>query len=39
MKRAIETLPGKFGSGGGFLRNHPANEQRIINVEVAIDKL
>jgi hypothetical protein len=33
MKRSIETLPGKFG-GGGFLRSHPANEQRIINIEV-----
>jgi hypothetical protein len=39
MKRSIETLPRKFGSGGGFLSSHPANEQRIINIEVAIDKL
>jgi hypothetical protein len=39
MKWSIETLPGKFGSGGGFLRSHPTNEQWFINIEVAIDKL
>lgn len=39
MKRAIETLQSKFGSGGGFLSTHPANDKRIANIQAAIDRL
>ena len=33
MKRAIETLQSKHGSGGGFLSSHPSNPERIKNIE------
>lgn len=36
MQRAIETLRDKFGSGGGFLSTHPANDKRIANIQKAI---
>lgn len=36
MQRAIETLRDKFGSGGGFLSSHPANDKRIANIRAAI---
>lgn len=39
MKRAIETLRGKYGSGGGFLSSHPSNDQRIARIEAAISRL
>jgi putative metalloprotease len=38
MKRAIETLRDKFGSGGGFLSSHPANAKRIANIQAAIEQ-
>jgi putative metalloprotease len=39
MKRAIETLRDKFGSGGGFLSTHPSNDKRIANIQAAIERL
>jgi len=36
MQRAIETLRDKFGTGGGFLSTHPANDKRIANIQKAI---
>lgn len=36
MKRAIETLQAKYGSGGGFLSSHPSNPKRIETIEAAI---
>lgn len=39
MKRAIETLRDKFGTGGGFLTTHPSNDKRIANIQAAIDRL
>lgn len=36
MKRAIETLQAKYGSGGGFLSSHPSNPKRVKNIEAAI---
>ncbi len=36
MKRAIETLQAKYGSGGGFISSHPSNPKRIKNIEAAI---
>ncbi len=36
MKRAIETLQAKYGSGGGFMSSHPSNPKRIKNIEAAI---
>ena len=36
MKRAIETLQAKYGSGGGFLSSHPSNPKRIATIEAAI---
>lgn len=36
MKRSIETLQSKFGSGGGFLSSHPSNEARIKHIEAAL---
>lgn len=36
MKRAIETLQAKYGSGGGFLSSHPSNPKRISNIEAVI---
>ena len=36
MKRSIETLQAKYGSGGGFLSSHPSNPKRIQNIEAAI---
>lgn len=36
MQRAIETLRDKFGSGGGFLSSHPANDKRIANIQATI---
>lgn len=36
MKRAIETLQAKYGSGGGFLSSHPSNPKRIAIIEAAI---
>lgn len=36
MQRAIVTLRDKFGSGGGFLSTHPANDKRIANIQMAI---
>jgi putative metalloprotease len=38
IKRAIETLRDKFGSGGGFLSTHPANAKRIANIQAAIER-
>ncbi|HSH12614.1 MAG TPA: M48 family metalloprotease [Desulfurivibrionaceae bacterium] len=38
MQRAIETLRDKFGSGGGFLSSHPANDKRIANIQTAIEQ-
>lgn len=38
MQRAIETLRDKFGSGGGFLNSHPANDKRIANIKAAIEQ-
>ncbi|HSH13901.1 MAG TPA: M48 family metalloprotease, partial [Desulfurivibrionaceae bacterium] len=38
MKRAIETLRDQFGSGGGFLSTHPANDKRIANIQAAIER-
>lgn len=38
MQRAIETLRDKFGSGGGFLSSHPANDKRIANIRAAIEQ-
>ena len=38
MKRSIETLQEKYGSGGGFLSSHPSNPQRIEQIEEAIRK-
>ncbi len=32
MKRAIQTLQSKYGSGGGFLSSHPSNDRRIENI-------
>lgn len=39
MKRAIETLRDKFGTGGGFLSTHPSNDKRIANIQTAIERL
>ncbi len=39
MLRAIETLQARFGSGGGFLSSHPANEKRIDNIKKAAARL
>jgi hypothetical protein len=41
MKRAIETLDKKVGSGGGpgFLSSHPSNAQRKEELQKTIDKL
>jgi putative metalloprotease len=39
MQRAIETLRAKFGSGGGFLSSHPANDKRIAHIKEAIEQL
>ncbi|MFO7604843.1 MAG: M48 family metallopeptidase [Desulfurivibrionaceae bacterium] len=39
MLRAIETLQARFGSGGGFLSSHPANEKRIANIKDAAERL
>ncbi|HEY3488434.1 MAG TPA: M48 family metalloprotease [Gammaproteobacteria bacterium] len=40
MKRAIETLEKKYGSGGGgFLSSHPSNSQRKSELEKAINNL
>jgi len=36
MKRGIETLQAKYGSGGGFMSSHPSNPKRIKNIEEAI---
>ena len=38
MQRAIETLRDQFGSGGGFLSSHPANDKRIANIQAAIKR-
>lgn len=38
MKRAIETLQAKYGSGGGFLSSHPASSKRIEKIQEAINK-
>ncbi|NTV13482.1 MAG: M48 family metallopeptidase [Desulfobulbaceae bacterium] len=38
MRRAIETLRDKFGSGGGFLSSHPPNDKRIANIQATIDR-
>lgn len=37
MKRAIETLQSKYGSGGGFLSSHPSNDKRVEKIQAAID--
>ncbi|MGB3624018.1 M48 family metallopeptidase [Ketobacter sp. MCCC 1A13808] len=39
MKRAIETLQAKFGSGGSFLSSHPSNAARVERIQSAINKL
>ncbi len=39
MKRSIETLRAKYGSGGGFLSSHPSNDDRIAKIEESIRKL
>lgn len=39
MKRSIETLQSKYGSGGGFLSTHPSNQKRIETIQVEINKL
>lgn len=39
MKRSIETLREKYGSGGGFLSSHPSNDDRIARIEDAINRL
>jgi putative metalloprotease len=39
MKRAIETLEKKHGSGGGFLSSHPSNSQRREALQKTINKL
>jgi putative metalloprotease len=39
MKRAIETLEKKYGSGGGFLSSHPSNPQRKSELQKAINSL
>jgi putative metalloprotease len=39
MLRAIQTLRGRFGSGGGFLSSHPANDKRIAKIKEAIERL
>lgn len=36
MKRAIETLQNRYGSGGGFLSSHPSNPKRIEHIEEVI---
>ena len=39
MKRAIQTLQSKNGSGGSFLASHPSNEKRLENIEATIKRL
>jgi putative metalloprotease len=39
MKRAIETLEKKYGSGGGFLSSHPSNSQRKSELQKVINSL
>ena len=38
MKRSIETLQKKHGSGGGFLSSHPSNDQRVAKIQEEIDR-
>lgn len=39
MKRSIQTLQQRNGSGGSFLSSHPSNRQRIEQIQVEINKL
>ena len=39
MKRSIETLQKKNGSGGGFMSSHPSNAKRIEKIQDSIDRL
>ena len=39
MKRAIRTLEGLHGAGGGFFSSHPSNPKRIERIEAAIAQL